>query len=228
MTATATSPVKRGFTFTHQSALDPRWKPAEGQKYADGPKAVMIVTRVTKDTVWYGYLGDENPGGFTIDRRSFEARYVDPPLASFPVGVLMTKAFELTHKVHEHEEGARRAMAEETRVAWQAKADEHRAERDAIVREIERRVGETERALVAVEVAERVIRLADESLTDAHAKTDYERVARAREALDMGMERTTTTTCSLVKDQALSDRISKAARDSVRPIRDRIDQITVL
>lgn len=71
------------------------------------------------------------------------------------------------------------------------------------------------RTLVAVEVAERTMRLVDEALTGVDT-SDRDAVdaaiARARHLLDNGMERTTTTTCSLVKDQGVSDQISRYAR----------------
>ena len=61
-------------TFTHASMIDPTWTPGPGQRYADGPKARMRVTRATRDTVWFGYAASDS-GGFRLDRATFEARY---------------------------------------------------------------------------------------------------------------------------------------------------------
>lgn len=67
--------VKRGFTFTHDSIIDPTWKPAPGQRYADAPKARMIVTRATTETVWYGYAEAPHVTGWRMPRDRFEARF---------------------------------------------------------------------------------------------------------------------------------------------------------
>ena len=56
------SSIKPGMTFTHWAFLDPDWKPGPGQKYRDGPKALMVVTRVDRFTVWYGYAPTTKPG----------------------------------------------------------------------------------------------------------------------------------------------------------------------
>jgi len=64
----------RGFTFTHDHFLDPDWVPSPGQHYADGPKAAMVVTRVTKNDVWYGYAGATR-GGWVVDRDEFVAKF---------------------------------------------------------------------------------------------------------------------------------------------------------
>jgi hypothetical protein len=73
--------IKRGFVFTHQHLLDPYWKPVVemSEKYADAPKATMIVTRATKRTVWYGYkpitpITATRPV-YRMDRAQFEATY---------------------------------------------------------------------------------------------------------------------------------------------------------
>ena len=153
---------------------------------------------------------------------------VDDDLALVPVTVLMTKAFELTHRLHtlgEEREKAR-GMAEYEQ-AHNARA-EARAQRDVIIREMERRSDAMERALVGVETAERIMRVADEALHDRTAGSDARRVAMARTALDMGMERTTTTTCSLVKQQTLSDRISAKARQQVKGVQQAVREIKEL
>jgi len=145
----------------------------------------------------------------------------DTHLSTFDVETLMTKAFELTHRLHEL--APYNGTGPGARSIAQA-----REERDAIVREMQRRSEGMERALVVVEAAERVMRGADGVLANAAFTADPEvnaNVAHVREALDMMMERTTTLTCSLVKDQTISDRISAKAREVVRPIRDRAREV---
>jgi hypothetical protein len=66
--------VARGATFTHDRMLDPTWRPAPGQRYADGPKARMVVTRVAGPMVWYGYVG-AGRAGWRMDRDEFVARF---------------------------------------------------------------------------------------------------------------------------------------------------------
>jgi hypothetical protein len=87
-----------------------------------------------------------------------------------------------------------------------------------------------ERALVAVETAERVMRMVDECLTNFNGsdRAEVEQArAYARTALDEAMSETTDTTCSLVKGLALSDRISKAAAARVDPIRTHATQALI-
>ena len=139
---------------------------------------------------------------------------VDTSLATFDVETLMTKAFELTHRIHEARHPHDATL---------------RDQRDAIVREMKRRSEGMIRALVTVEAAERTMRGVDEVLCNAvnkGRKADLlAAVAASREALDMGMERTTTTTCSLVKDQSISDRIAAGAREQVRPVSNRMREM---
>lgn len=66
--------AKRGDRFTHLSILDPDWEPAPGEKYADAPKATMVVTRTTKESVWFSYA-DEPGVPRHMDRKTFEERY---------------------------------------------------------------------------------------------------------------------------------------------------------
>lgn len=69
--------LKRGFEFTHTRMLDPRWKPGPGERYADGPKAIMVITRVTKHTIYFKYAHDsERAVPFSLDRRAFELTYL--------------------------------------------------------------------------------------------------------------------------------------------------------
>ena len=68
---------KPGDTFTHKHYLDPWWKPAEGERYSDAPHAVMEVTRVTRDTVYYTYA-DSNTGRYKMPREQFEREYPTP------------------------------------------------------------------------------------------------------------------------------------------------------
>lgn len=46
---------KQGDVFRSKHLLEPTWKPGEGQKYKDAPKALMVVTRVTSTSVYYDY-----------------------------------------------------------------------------------------------------------------------------------------------------------------------------
>ena len=141
---------------------------------------------------------------------------VDTALAAVPVTDLMTKAFELTHQIHEAtDHGSGRSVVT------------LREQRDVIVREMQRRSDGMERALVRVEAAERIMRGVDATLGGADLNgepdsvADVEgRITYCRSALNDMMHETTVITCSLVKDQSLSDRITKAARDIVKPIKD--------
>lgn len=65
--------VRPGYEFTHQTVLDPSWQPGPGQRYADAPKARMVVTRATRTTVWFGFTAHR--GVQRLDRQVFEARY---------------------------------------------------------------------------------------------------------------------------------------------------------
>lgn len=103
-----------------------------------------------------------------------------------------------------------------------------RQQRDAVEAELTRRADGMERALVTVEAVERVLRGMDTIL----AKTDTSDegivdavVAQTREAIDLLMEATTDTTCTLVKGQSMSDRISVGARARVAPIIERVSAI---
>lgn len=67
--------LARGFTFTHDRHLDPDWRPdvAAGERYADGPKARMRVTRVTATSGYFVYL--DGKGRTVCDRADFERRF---------------------------------------------------------------------------------------------------------------------------------------------------------
>jgi hypothetical protein len=54
MTDTA---VRRGMRFVHARQLDTTWRPGPGQRYADGPKQVMEITRVATGTAYYRPAG---------------------------------------------------------------------------------------------------------------------------------------------------------------------------
>lgn len=139
---------------------------------------------------------------------------VDTSLAEVDVDTLMTKAFELTHRLD--------ALAQYNGTPQGArKIGELRDQRDAIVREMKRRSDAAERALVAVETTERVLRRIDATL----GSIDFEviainddtsfaegRVRKARGFAQAAMEVTTETTCSLVKNLRISDSIAKRAR----------------
>lgn len=45
--------VKRGDRFEHARQLDTTWRPGPGERYADAPHAVMVVTAVTRRRVYY-------------------------------------------------------------------------------------------------------------------------------------------------------------------------------
>jgi hypothetical protein len=65
-----------GKLFQHQSILDPDWKPAPGQKYADAPKAIMIVTRVFHGSVYFKYASQRDSAPFLfLDLPNFIDRY---------------------------------------------------------------------------------------------------------------------------------------------------------
>lgn len=145
---------------------------------------------------------------------------VDTSLATFDVETLMTKAFEITHRLD--------GLAQYNGTVPGARAiSEARAERDAIVREMKRRSDGMERALVTVEATERLMRGVDETLSGvvSRSKDVNAKIAEAREVLDSAMERTTTITCTLVKDMTISDRIAEQARGIVRPIVERAREV---
>ena len=50
--------IRKGFTFTHESLLDPDWEPKSGQTYRDDcPNAKCLVTYTTRGTIFFGYVG---------------------------------------------------------------------------------------------------------------------------------------------------------------------------
>lgn len=70
--------IEVGRAFVHDSYIEPDWKPEPGQKYSDGPKAEMLITRVTSLTVWYASKPRRNSKGrirAKMPRTVFEARY---------------------------------------------------------------------------------------------------------------------------------------------------------
>lgn len=69
--------VAAGWEFTHNRILDPTWTPGEGQKYADAPKARMVVTHADERTVFYGHVGSRKAAWF-MTREAFMARFVHP------------------------------------------------------------------------------------------------------------------------------------------------------
>lgn len=68
-------PLARGFTFTHERMLDTTWRPGPGQKYADAPKVTMVVSRVTRDLVYFKPAGYPKTAPLALNRGVFEARY---------------------------------------------------------------------------------------------------------------------------------------------------------
>lgn len=78
MTPTTTGP-RVGDAFTHTRLIEPTWRPGPGEKYASAPKARCVVTRVTRDFVYYRYESSPRPNGaFKIDRATFARTYGDP------------------------------------------------------------------------------------------------------------------------------------------------------
>jgi hypothetical protein len=69
-----TSRLARGLEFTHATRLDPTWTPAPGQKYKDGPHQRMVVTRVTRVSVFFRPVDGGAPA--VLDRDKFIARYL--------------------------------------------------------------------------------------------------------------------------------------------------------
>jgi hypothetical protein len=67
--------TKRGYRFTHDRIVDENWTPANGQRYDDGPKARMIVTRANEHTVWYRQEGRTAKAECSLDRAEFESRF---------------------------------------------------------------------------------------------------------------------------------------------------------
>lgn len=142
-------------------------------------------------------------------------------LMRFSARELLTKIEELTHKLHElspyNGTGPGAARIAETR-----------ALREHAEAELIRRSDAVERALVVVETHERLLRGMDKTLADLDPTEDHNvesLVAQHREAIDMLTERSTTLTCSLVKDQDTSDRIAAAAREEVAKITERVIEV---
>lgn len=71
--------VRKGETFVHDRLLDTDWKPGPGEKYADAPKALMVITRTTSDQVWYGYFPahPRSTPRYVMARPEFTARFGD-------------------------------------------------------------------------------------------------------------------------------------------------------
>lgn len=68
--------IAKGFQFTHSTMLDTSWRPGPGEKYSDVPHAVMVVTKVTRDTVYFRPAAAEGRRGtFTLPRDKFLSRY---------------------------------------------------------------------------------------------------------------------------------------------------------
>ena len=70
--------LRRGVTFVHPTMLDTSWKPGPGQRYVDGPRQRMVVTRATSTTVWFGPMpadGSTPKAAFREDRARFVERY---------------------------------------------------------------------------------------------------------------------------------------------------------
>lgn len=72
--------IRRGQTFEHQHFLRPDWRPDlyKGERYSDGPKAVMRVTAVQNGRVYYCF--DSNvtgEGAWSMTRAEFVTRYAD-------------------------------------------------------------------------------------------------------------------------------------------------------
>ena len=72
--------IKPGARFTHASFLEPGWVPSKGQKFADGPKAEMVITATTSTLIYYRYANVQpdatNEGAWVMDRPIFVDRYL--------------------------------------------------------------------------------------------------------------------------------------------------------
>jgi len=66
--------IRKGFTFTHASLLDPDWEPKGDQTYLDCPKAKCIVTYTTRGTIFFGYVGTPI-SAFRASRGAFAMTY---------------------------------------------------------------------------------------------------------------------------------------------------------
>lgn len=84
--------VKVGLTFRHDYFLDPDWVPGSGQRYADAPKAAMIVTHVAGGRVWYGYDQTVTKGNWVMDLTKFTEQYVLPSQPKDPPSDGLVKA----------------------------------------------------------------------------------------------------------------------------------------
>jgi len=67
----------KGRQFVHHFFIDPEWNPGKGQKYKDGPKALMQITSATKSTVYYSYAVVANVvrASFRMNRTDFMDAY---------------------------------------------------------------------------------------------------------------------------------------------------------
>lgn len=68
------SALARGFRFTHATRLDPDWRPGPGERYVDGPKERMEVSRVTSAAVYFRPEGSRAVSAW-LSREEFEERY---------------------------------------------------------------------------------------------------------------------------------------------------------
>jgi len=69
-----TDEIRKGFSFTHESLLDPDWEPKDGQTYRDCPNAKCIVTYTTQGTIFFGYVGTPT-SAFRASRGAFTTTY---------------------------------------------------------------------------------------------------------------------------------------------------------
>lgn len=67
--------LARGFRFVHATRLDPDWRPGPGQRYVDGPKQRMEVSRVTSTVVYFRPEGSRAVPT-VLGRAEFEERYL--------------------------------------------------------------------------------------------------------------------------------------------------------
>ena len=66
-----TTTIRKGFTFTHRSFIDPDWTGPVSQ----GPKALMVVTKTSPRRVWYGFATGSRRANWVMDRETFEEFY---------------------------------------------------------------------------------------------------------------------------------------------------------
>jgi hypothetical protein len=71
----STAKIKTGAEFVHDKFIEPDAQLEDGQLYADAPKALMLITKVTAETVYFRYL--DGSGSWKLNRDQFVDRFDD-------------------------------------------------------------------------------------------------------------------------------------------------------